>query len=205
MRPRSQVPSLTGIPLLGSTKHPFLSFNGIRFLGDESFENISRFAPRILNSVPSPSPSHFSSWHVPPSEMGFVLDTSPAGYQTSEQPAYPNSAHDFARHGDHGQGYYFPPSRGYDSRAPVAELPSISPQFSVDPAARDTVDPPIPRSTVYPIIYTDDTTKKLTSRVRRQCFNCKSKATTTWRRSMLMSGKWVCDFCVYGGRKNNVF
>jgi hypothetical protein len=147
--------------------------------------------PRILNSVPSPLPSHASSWHVPPSEMGFALDTSTSGSQTSEQPAYANFAHDFARHGDHCYGQdFFPPSCGYDSLAP--KLPSASSQFSVSP--RGTIGPLIPGSTSYPIVYTDDTTVKLTGRVRRECFNCKSKATTTWRRSMLVSGKWVCNF-----------
>ena len=156
--------------------------------------------PRVLNSVPSPSPTHFSSWHAPPSEMGFVLDTSTTGSQTPEQPAYTNMAHDFARHGDHCYGQEFlPPSRGYDSRVP--ELPCASPRFSVSP--RGTNNRHIPGSTPYPIVYTDDTTVKLTNRVRRQCFNCKSKATTTWRRSMLMSGKWVCDFvCVVAEKQS---
>jgi hypothetical protein len=150
--------------------------------------------PRTLDLVPSPSPTHLSSWHASPSEMGFVMDTSTAGSQTSEQPAYANMVHDFSRHGDHCYGQdIFPPSRGYDPHVP--ELPSASPRYSVSP--RGTIDPHVPRSTAYPIVYTDDTTAKLTSRLRRQCFNCKSKATTTWRRSMLMSGKWVCDFvCV---------
>ncbi|KAN0113842.1 hypothetical protein V8E52_007314 [Russula decolorans] len=100
-------------------------------------------------------------------------------------------AHDFARHGDHCYGQdLFPPPRGYESRVP---RPSASPRFSVSP--RGTIDRHIPGSTPYPIVYTDDTTVKLTNRVRRQCFNCKSKATTTWRRSMLISGKWVCNKC----------
>jgi len=126
--------------------------------------------------------------------MGFVPDTSTAGSQTSEQPAYTNMAHSFARHGDHCYGHdNFPSSRGYDSRVP--ELSTAPSRFSASP--RGTIDLHIPGSTAHAIVYTDDTTVKLTSRVRRQCFNCNSKATTTWRRSMLMSGKWVCDFvCV---------
>jgi hypothetical protein len=198
---RSQVPSLTGNTLLGFTQYAFSSSNVIRYTNDEVFENVPRLIPRILNSMPSPSPSHFSSWHVPPSETGFVLDTSTSGSQTSEQPAYTNLVHDFARHGDHCYGQdVFSPSRGYDSRAP--ELPCASPQFSVSP--RGTIDPFIPGSTAHPIVYTDDTTAKLTSRVRRQCFNCKSRATTTWRRSMLMSGKWVCDFVCVVVEKHSV-
>ena len=157
--------------------------------------------PYKLNSVPSPSSSQFSSWHVRPSEMGFISDTSTTGSQTSEQPAYTNLAHEFARHGDYCYGQdFFPPSRGYDSRAP--EHPSASSQFSVIP--RGTVNPLIPGSTANSIVYTDDTTVKLTSHVRRQCFNCKSKATTTWRRSMLMSGKWVRDFVCVAAEKRFV-
>ena len=149
--------------------------------------------PRMLNSVPSPSPSPFSSWHVPPPETGFVLDTSTAGSQISEQLAYTNLTHDFERHADpcYGQDF-FHPSGGYDSRAP--DPPSAPSQFSLSP--RGKIDPLVPGSTAYPIVYTDDTRVKLTGRVRRQCFNCTSKATTTWRRSMLISGKWVCDFSV---------
>lgn len=160
--------------------------------------------PRILSSMSSPSPTHFSSWHIPPSEMGFVLDTSTARSQTSEQPTYTgppyDTAHDLARHGDHCYGQdFFPPSCGYNSRAP--EPPSAQSQFSVGP--KGTVDTLIPGSTTYSIAYTDDTTVKLTSRIRRQCFNCNSKATTTWRRSMLMSGKWVCDVvCVVAERQS---
>lgn len=145
--------------------------------------------PRMQDSVPSPSPSHFSSWPVPPPEMGFALDTSTSGPQNSDPPAYTNLPHDFPRHGSHGQDF-FPPSRGYNSHAP--EPPFASPQFSV--SSRGTMDPLITGPTAYAVVYTDDTTVKLTSRVRRQCFNCNSKATTTWRRSMLMFGKWVCDF-----------
>ncbi len=149
----------------------------------------------LLNSVSSPSPLHVSSWHVP-SETGSVLDTSTTGSQTPEQPEYANLAHDFAPHGADcccGRDF-FPSSRGYDAHVPNL-LPASS-QFIVSP--RDMIVPLVPGTTVYPIVYTDDTRVKPTSRVRRQCFNCESKATTTWRRSMLKSGKWVClSLCNY--------
>lgn len=137
----------------------------------------------------------------PPFETGFVLDTSTAGPQTSEQPVYTNLVNDFAHHGDHCYGQdLFPPSRGYDSR--VSGHPPTPSQFSVSP--RGAIDPLVPEPTAYPVVYTDDTAIKLTSRVRRQCFNCNSKATTTWRRSMLMSGKWVRDFMCCSCRKPSV-
>ncbi len=152
--------------------------------------------PRLLNSVSSPPPLHFSSWNVP-SETGSVPYTSTAGSQVSGQPAYTNLVHDFARHGDYCYGRdFFPPSREYDARAP--DIPASS-QFIISP--RGTIDPLVPGTTAYTIVYTDDTRAKLTNRVRRQCFNCKSKATTTWRRSMLESGKWVCAFFVCSCRK----
>ena len=97
---------------------------------------------------------------------GFVLDTSTAGSQTSEQPAYTTLNHDFERHADHYHGQdFFPPSRGYNSRAP--DLPSASSQFSVSP--RGDIDPLTPGSTVYPVVYTGATRVKLTRRVRRRC------------------------------------
>ncbi len=143
----------------------------------------------LSNSVSSPSPLHFPSWHVP-SETGSILGTSTTGSQTPKQPGYANLAHDFAPHGaDCFYGRDFSQSsRGYDAHVP--DLPSASSQFIVSP--RDMIVPLVPGTMAYPVVYTDDTRVKLTSRVRRQCFNCESKATTTWRRSRLTSGKWVC-------------
>ncbi|KAF8473679.1 hypothetical protein DFH94DRAFT_620391, partial [Russula ochroleuca] len=43
--------------------------------------------------------------------------------------------------------------------------------------------------------YTDDAGLKLCDRIRRQCFNCRATATTTWRRSILNPGKLVCNKC----------
>ncbi|KAH9989567.1 hypothetical protein BJV77DRAFT_1129740 [Russula vinacea] len=76
--------------------HPYRYANG------EAFENIARPMPRLPYPVTSLPPLH-SSWHIP-SEAGSVPDTSIAGYQPPEQPAYTNQPHDFARHGDYGFG-----------------------------------------------------------------------------------------------------
>jgi hypothetical protein len=137
--------------------------------------------------VPSPSSLNSTSWHIPT-----VPDTSTAGSQASEQPAYTNPAYDFTRPGHYHHGReFFPPSRGYyDARAlehPL-EPPSASTQFA---SPRGMIDQRYPATTAYPVTYTDDAGLKLCDRVRRQCFNCKATTTTTWRRSMLSPGKLV--------------
>ena len=145
--------------------------------------------PRLPYPVTSLPPLH-SSWHIP-SEAGSVPDTSIAGYQPPEQPAYTNQPHDFARHGDYGFGREpFPPPRGYDTRALEYPLDphSTSSQFT---SPRGMIDQRIPRTTVHPVIYTDDAGMKLCDTIRRQCFNCRATATTTWRRSVLKPEKMV--------------
>ena len=42
------------------------------------------------------------------------------------------------------------------------------------------------------IIHTDDASTKLSDRVRRKCYNCRTTDTSTWRRSSLTPGKVVC-------------
>ncbi|KAH9973537.1 hypothetical protein BGW80DRAFT_1127739, partial [Lactifluus volemus] len=43
--------------------------------------------------------------------------------------------------------------------------------------------------------YTDEANTKLSNRIRRQCFNCKAIETSTWRRSVLTTGKLLCNKC----------
>jgi len=45
------------------------------------------------------------------------------------------------------------------------------------------------------IIYTDDAATKLSDRVRRKCYNCRTTDTSTWRRSSLTPGKVLCNKC----------
>lgn len=44
------------------------------------------------------------------------------------------------------------------------------------------------------ITYTDDSSTKLSDRVRRICYNCRTPDTSIWRRSSLATGKVVCAF-----------
>jgi hypothetical protein len=167
--------------------HPY------RYADGEAFETTARHTPRLPYPVTPLSPLH-SSWHIP-SETGSVPDTSIVGYKDFEQPAYTNLAHDFTRHGDYGFGReLFPPSRGYDARALQYPLDphAASSQFT---SPRGMVDQLIPRTTAHPIIYTNDAGMKLCDTIRRQCFNCRATATTTWRRSVLNPEKMVCNKC----------
>ncbi|KAH8987765.1 hypothetical protein EDB86DRAFT_2808605, partial [Lactarius hatsudake] len=43
--------------------------------------------------------------------------------------------------------------------------------------------------------YTEDANVRLTQRIHRQCFNCKATETSTWRRSLLSTGKLLCNKC----------
>ncbi|KAI0741754.1 hypothetical protein C8Q80DRAFT_154274 [Daedaleopsis nitida] len=45
------------------------------------------------------------------------------------------------------------------------------------------------------IIHTDDASTKLSDRVRRKCYNCRTTDTSTWRRSSLTPGKVLCNKC----------
>lgn len=136
------------------------------------------------------SPIHSPPWHIS-SETGSVPDTSTSGSQTSEQPAYTNLPYDFSRQADYSYGREsLPPYRGYDAR--TLEHPPVPPSASSQVnSQRSMMGQFLPRTTSHPILYTDDAGLKLCDRVRRQCFNCRATATTTWRRSILHPGKLV--------------
>ncbi|KAI0817001.1 hypothetical protein BC628DRAFT_1333844 [Trametes gibbosa] len=68
------------------------------------------------------------------------------------------------------------------------------------PLSTRSIRPTIVPSQPYPgqasyIIYTDDANTKLSDRVRRKCFNCRTTDTSTWRRSSLTPGKVLCNKC----------
>ncbi|EMD38744.1 hypothetical protein CERSUDRAFT_81545 [Gelatoporia subvermispora B] len=53
---------------------------------------------------------------------------------------------------------------------------------------------PYPGQATY-MVYTDDAATKLSDRVRRKCYNCRTTDTSTWRRSSLTPGKVLCNKC----------
>jgi hypothetical protein len=133
-----------------------------------------------------------SSWHIP-SESGSV----PSAYSTRPNPEHVGFAsigYDYPRSSDYPHGWEFSmPVHGYDARPRVLEhpfdLPLTQSQFVDGPSGN--LDQLFPRIRTYEVIYTDDARMKPGSGMRRQCFNCKSIETATWRRSMLSPGKLV--------------
>ncbi|KAF9259773.1 hypothetical protein L218DRAFT_1003395 [Marasmius fiardii PR-910] len=51
------------------------------------------------------------------------------------------------------------------------------------------------------VIYTEDASTRLSSKVRRRCFYCKETETTAWRRSHNNRGKLLCNKCGLAERK----
>lgn len=73
---------------------------------------------------------------------------------------------------------------------------SGSPYANNPPSATRPGRPTFMPSQTYPgqasyIVYTDDAATKLSDRVRRKCYNCRTTDTSTWRRSSLTPGKVV--------------
>ncbi|KAL6297929.1 hypothetical protein BKA93DRAFT_820610 [Sparassis latifolia] len=74
-------------------------------------------------------------------------------------------------------------------------VPSHGGQVSTR-SIRPTMVPsqPYPGQASY-IVHTDDAGTKLSDRVRRKCYNCRTTDTSTWRRSSLTPGKVLCNKC----------
>ena len=56
---------------------------------------------------------------------------------------------------------------------------------------RETFGISLPGQTNVSVVHTDDASMKLSDRVRRRCFNCRTTDTSTWRRSNLSLSKVV--------------
>ncbi|KAF9257015.1 hypothetical protein L218DRAFT_1021119 [Marasmius fiardii PR-910] len=52
-----------------------------------------------------------------------------------------------------------------------------------------------------PVVYTEDASTRLSSKIRRRCFNCRGTETTAWRRSHNVPGKLLCNKCGLAERK----
>jgi len=156
----------------------------IRNADSDVFEN------RLTHLLPTPASSQLPLVHF---ETGSVLDVSVAE-SNPEHLAYEGTVNDYAYRDrdDYRFGRDLSASRRvYDTRAPgypisLALSPSQSPN-----GQSGMLDEPLPRFRAYGKIYTDDARMKLGDGIRRQCFNCRTTDTKTWRRSKLNHGKLV--------------
>jgi len=144
-----------------------------------------------LTHPPTPAPSQLPIVHF---ETGSVLDVSVPG-SNPEHPAYEGTVNAYAYSGgrdDYRYGRDLSASRRtYDARAPGCPISlALSPSQSPN-GQGGTLDEPLPRFRAYGTIYTDDVRMKLGDGIRRQCFNCRTTDTKTWRRSKLNHGKLV--------------
>jgi hypothetical protein len=99
--------------------------------------------------------------------------------------------YDHAKHGHYHNGLvYLESGRGDDTRPAVLQYPTDAPiiptQFVGAPRGEFDCF-----SQNNGLAYTDEANTKLSNRIRRQCFNCKAIETSTWRRSVLTTGKLV--------------
>jgi hypothetical protein len=163
----------------------------------EVFEN------RPTHLLPIPAPPQLPVVHF---ETGSVLEVSASG-PSPEYLIYegtPANDHMYYDRDDDRYGWNLPTSRReYDARVPGCPISlALSPPQSLNGKggmlATGTGEPH-PRLRAYGTIYTDDVRMKLGDGIRRQCFNCRTTDTKTWRRSKLSQGKMV--WLVYLSRR----
>ncbi|KAI0072059.1 hypothetical protein K474DRAFT_458742 [Panus rudis PR-1116 ss-1] len=137
-----------------------------------------------VSSVPSPSPPvRYSAMPIYTATHSHFL------YPQLHAPPQPYYAHPHSM--PHPQYSYQPPppppGRYADGSMAAAHPMSQPPAY-------------VPTQSTYPgqatyIIHTDDAATKLSDRVRRKCYNCRTTDTSTWRRSSLTPGKVLCNKC----------
>ena len=149
------------------------------------------FEDRPTYLLPIPASSQLPLVHF---ETGSVLDVSVAG-SNPEHLAYEGTANGYAyrdpadyRYGQDLSAH----RRGYDARVPGCPLSLTLTQSQSLNDRGGMLEEPLPRFRAYGTIYTDDVRMKLGDGIRRQCFNCRTTDTKTWRRSKLSPGKMVC-------------
>jgi hypothetical protein len=108
--------------------------------------------------------------------------------------AYPSHEYAYAPYYNSRYAQPYPPSHQYAPpyaastyAVPGSPMNEIRPVYSQPQSYQ-----PTPNSHV---VHTDDAATKLTDRVRRKCYNCRTTDTSTWRRSNLTPGKVLCNKC----------
>lgn len=188
-----------GLPLSAPTKKKNCTDKGSllqRYADGETVEGLAHASSVLPVTMSSNSQSPVSSsWDnssESSTESNFVLDIPTA----EPYPGMGSMYYDHAKHGHYPTHHglvYLGSGRGEDTRPAVlqyaTDAPVIPTQFVGGP--RGEFDCFSPGCGNNGLAYTDEANTKLSNRIRRQCFNCKAIETSTWRRSVLTTGKLV--------------
>ncbi|CAL1715702.1 unnamed protein product [Somion occarium] len=165
---------------------------------DRAFDHSQPSTPPITTIHHSPAVSVTSLAHSsissPSPPVGHLAFVSPYPSFSYTQQLPPPSAQ-----------YYQHPSYSYTPPPPppgrYADVPQgYSSVVSGAPVTTRAIRPAYVPTQSYPgqanyVIHTDDAATKLSDRVRRKCYNCRTTDTSTWRRSSLTPGKVLCNKC----------
>ncbi|OCH91375.1 hypothetical protein OBBRIDRAFT_886994 [Obba rivulosa] len=157
---------------------------------------------QLMHAHPTPPP--IATLHHSPalstSSLGSSISPSPPGSQPStpyyghpaqsQQYLHNSSASLSARYSADGINTSAHHSSSF--AAPTHVMPGHVSTRSIRPTF--VTSQPYPGQATY-MVYTDDAATKLSDRVRRKCYNCRTTDTSTWRRSSLTPGKVLCNKC----------
>ncbi|KAI1785148.1 hypothetical protein LXA43DRAFT_900367 [Ganoderma leucocontextum] len=141
-----------------------------------------------------PNPPPIATLHHSPALSASSLEStsifsSPPITQPST-PYHPHPAHALPM--SQAPPYPYQPN-GAMSRYPDDSQPGYPPH----PASARNIRPTMVAAQPYPgpANYIDDASTKLSDRIRRKCYNCRTTDTSTWRQSSLTPGKVLCNKC----------
>ncbi|KAJ6501021.1 hypothetical protein C8R47DRAFT_1108656 [Mycena vitilis] len=174
-----------------------------------------RSAPPVMDT-PQLGPSAHA---LPPSRGRYAYpDKRGCMYPPSSPSSRAYSREDYAAHATphvphpNPKYRYQPSANGYSSALPLP-LSHPIPNHLYQPYAHIYSVPPTPlmtplcptyaSGTQVQVLLTDDVVTKVSTWVRRRCFNCCSTETHSWRRSTLSAGKVLCNKCGLYERKHS--
>ncbi|KAI0657943.1 hypothetical protein C8Q70DRAFT_249862 [Cubamyces menziesii] len=149
-----------------------------------------------------PTPPPIATLHHSPALSASSLESnsiSPSPPVT--QPSTPYYSHPVQAHSmNQAPPYPYQPNGAMPRYADDASASAYGAPPHGVPLATRNIRPTIVAAQPYPgqanyIIHTDDANTKLSDRVRRKCYNCRTTDTSTWRRSSLTPGKVLCNKC----------
>ncbi|KAI0766883.1 hypothetical protein BD413DRAFT_142381 [Trametes elegans] len=155
---------------------------------------------QFMPSHPTPPP--IATLHHSPALSASSLESnsiSPSPPIT--QPSTPYYSHPVQAHTmNQAPPYPYQPNGSLARYSDEAQQAAYGTPSHAVPLSTRSIRPTIVAAQPYPgqanyIIHTDDANTKLSDRVRRKCFNCRTTDTSTWRRSSLTPGKVLCNKC----------